>query len=65
VPQARAAVESSLSAYRVGEVDFMTLVQTELTVNRYEIETVRLTASFHAALATLEALVGGPMEQTP
>ncbi len=65
VPQARAAVESSLSAYRVGEVDFMTLVQTELTVNRYEIETVRLAASFHAALATLEALVGGPMEQTP
>lgn len=65
VPQARAAVESSLSAYRVGEVDFMTLVQTELTVNRYEIETVRLTASYHAAVASLEALVGGPLEQTP
>jgi len=65
VPQARAAVESSLSAYRVGEVDFMTLVQNELTVNRYEIETVRLAASYQAAVASLEALVGGPLEQTP
>jgi outer membrane protein TolC len=65
VPQARAAVESSLSAYRVGQVDFMTLLQTELTVNRYEIETVRLAASYHAAVASLEALVGGPLEQTP
>lgn len=65
VPQARAAVESSLSAYRVGQVDFMTLVQNELTVNRYEIETVRLTASYHAAVAALEALVGGPLEEVP
>jgi outer membrane protein TolC len=38
LPQARAAVESALSAYRVGKVDFMTLVQNELTVNRFEIE---------------------------
>jgi len=62
VPQARAAVESSLSAYRVGEVDFMTLVQNELTVNRYEIERVRLTAAYHAAVAEIEALIGGPLE---
>jgi outer membrane protein TolC len=64
LPQARAAVESSLSAYRVGEVNFMTLVQNELTVNRYEIETVRLTASYHAAVAEIEALVGGALEET-
>jgi len=63
VPQARAAVESSLSAYRVGEVDFMTLVQNELTVNRYEIETVRLAAGYHAAVADIEALVGGDLEE--
>lgn len=63
MPQARAAVESSLSAYRVGEVDFMTLVQNELTVNRYEIETVRLAAAYHAALADIEALVGGDLEE--
>ncbi len=57
LPQARAAVESSLSAYRVGKVDFMTLVQNELTVNRFEIEGVRLAADYQRALAELEALV--------
>ena len=62
LPQARAAVESSLSAYRVGEVDFMTLVQSELTVNRYEIERVRLTAAYHTAAAEIEALLGGERE---
>ncbi|MEJ2335453.1 MAG: TolC family protein, partial [Gemmatimonadales bacterium] len=57
LPQARAAVESSLSAYRVGKVDFMTLVQNELTVNRFEIENVRLAAEYQRAVAELEALV--------
>ncbi len=64
LPQARAAVESSLSAYRVGEVDFTTLVQSELTVNRYEIERVRLTASYHTAVAEIEALTGADPEVT-
>ncbi len=58
LPQARAAVESALSAYRVGRVDFNTLVQNELTVNRYEIERVRLTADYHRATAQLDALIG-------
>lgn len=62
LPQARAAVESSLSAYRVGQVDFMTLVQSELTVNRYEIERVRLTAAYHTAVAEIEALLGPETE---
>ena len=55
-------MESSLSAYRVGQVDFMTLVQSELTVNRYEIERVRLTAAYHTAVAEIEALLGGETE---
>lgn len=59
LPQARAAVESALSSYRVGEVDYMTLVQNEMTVNRYEIESVRLTAEYHRAIAQIEALIGG------
>lgn len=59
LPQARAAVESALSAYRVGEVDYMTLVQNEMTVNRYEIESVRLTAEYQRAVAQIEALIGG------
>jgi outer membrane protein TolC len=61
LPQAQAAVESALSAYQVGSVDYMTLVQNELTVNRYEIEGIRLTAEYHQALAQVEALVGVPL----
>lgn len=61
LPQARASVESALSAYRVGSVDYMTLVQNELTVNRYEIQTVRLLADYRRAYAEIEALVGGAL----
>lgn len=58
LPQARAAVDAALSAYRVGQVDYMTLVESEMTVNRYEIELVRLTADYHQAVARIEALLG-------
>ncbi len=61
LPQARAAVESSLAAYRVGRVDYMTLVANELTVNRYQIRNVRLTAEYHRAVAQVEALVAAPL----
>jgi outer membrane protein TolC len=59
LPQARAAVTSALANYRVGAVDFATLVDDQLTVNRYEIETVRLLADYHEAAAELAALTGG------
>jgi len=62
LPQARAAVESALSAYRVGSVDYMTLVNNQLTVNRYEIETVRLVADYRRAVAELETLIGSDLE---
>ena len=61
LPQARAAVESSLAAYRVGRVDYMTLVANELTVNRYQIQNVRLTAEYHRAVAQVVALVAAPL----
>ncbi len=57
LPQARAAVDAALSAYRVGSVDYMTLVESEMTVNRYEVESVRLAAQFRQAIAEIEALV--------
>lgn len=58
VPQAMAAVESSLSAYRVGEVDYMTLLSNQMTVNQFEIERVRLAAEYHEAVAEIAALTG-------
>ena len=59
LPQARAAVESSLSAYRVGDVEFSTLVANQLTVNRYEVQRVELIAEFQTSVGAIEALTGG------
>jgi cobalt-zinc-cadmium efflux system outer membrane protein len=58
LPQARAAVEAALSAYRVGRVNYLTLVDDQMTVNRYAIESVRLTAEYDTAVAEIEALIG-------
>jgi cobalt-zinc-cadmium efflux system outer membrane protein len=62
VPQARASVGAALASYRVGRVSFLTLVDNQMTVNRYETETYRLIADYHQAVGELEALVGRPLE---
>lgn len=58
IPQSRAAVEAGLSAYRVGSLDFMSVLDSQMTVNRYEIESVRLAAEHQEALAGIGALTG-------
>jgi outer membrane protein TolC len=64
VPQARAAVQAALASYRVGRVTFMTLIDNQMTVNRYAIETHRLAADYHQALGELEAFVGRALAGT-
>lgn len=61
LPEARAVVTSALSAYRVGTVDFMTLVEAELAVNRFESELVELLAGYGRAIAGLESSIGRPL----
>jgi outer membrane protein TolC len=58
LPQAEATVASALSAYRVGTVDFMTLLDDRMTVNRYHQELYTLDADQGKAWAELEMLVG-------
>ena len=58
VPQAQASVDAALAAYRVGKVNYMSLVDNQMTVNRYETESVRLIAAYHEAVAGIAALVG-------
>lgn len=58
LPQAVATVESSLSAYRVGRVDFMTLLDSRMAVNTYREELIAIAASEGKAWAELEMLVG-------
>ena len=58
LPQAEATVASALSAYRVGSVDFMTLLDDRMTVNKYRQELNVLDADQGKAWAELEMLVG-------
>ena len=58
IPQAEATVESSLAAYRVGSVDFMTLLDNRMSVNEYSQELIALEAEEGEAWAELEMLLG-------
>jgi len=58
LPQAEATVSSSLAAYRVGSVDFMTLLDNQMSVNRYRLELATLDADEGKAWAELEMLTG-------
>lgn len=58
LPQARANVQSAFSSYRVGTVDFMTLVDGQMTVNQYQGELYALLAEYGEAVAELEMTVG-------
>ena len=64
IPEARANVESALSSYRVGNVDFMTLVDAQMTVNRYEGELYQLLGEHGKAVAGIESAVGRPIPRT-
>ena len=58
LPPAAAAVESGLSSYRVGSLDFMAVLESRMLVNQYEIERLRLAADYQSALASIDALIG-------
>lgn len=57
LPQADAAVSSALAAYRVGDVDFMTLLDNRMTVNSYRQELFALEAEQGKAWADVEMLL--------
>ena len=58
LPQAEATVASALAAYRVGSVDFMTLLDDRMTVNEYTQELFALEGEQGKAWAELEMLLG-------
>jgi outer membrane protein, heavy metal efflux system len=58
LPQAEASASSALAAYRVGGVDFMTLLDNRMIVNRYHQELFRLEAEEGQSWAELEMLLG-------
>jgi outer membrane protein, heavy metal efflux system len=58
LPQSRAAVTSSLASYRAGQVNLMTLLDNQMTVNSYQQELFALDAEQGKAIAELEMLIG-------
>lgn len=60
LPQARLGVESSLAAYRVNRVDFLTLLDSQMTVFSYEVSYAAALAGYNKALAEIDLLVGKP-----
>jgi hypothetical protein len=61
LPQAEAAAASALASYRTGAVDFMTVIENRMTVNRYREELVTLAAAEGRAWADLEMLLSQPL----
>lgn len=58
LPQARLSADAALSAYRVGRVDFMTLLDSQVTVFNAELGYAAALASRAKALAEVELLAG-------
>jgi outer membrane protein TolC len=58
IPQAGQTLESATINYRVNKVDFMTLLDSRMTLFNYELEYCESLADYQMKLAQLEALVG-------
>ncbi|MBT8335465.1 MAG: TolC family protein, partial [Gemmatimonadetes bacterium] len=58
LPQARTSLSSATASYQVGAVDFLTLLDSQVTLYRHELDYHRLLADFANNLAALERAVG-------
>jgi outer membrane protein, heavy metal efflux system len=61
LPQAAATTASAMAAYRVGGVDFMTVLDAQMNVNRYRQAAVVAAAELGRAIAELEMLAATPL----
>jgi cobalt-zinc-cadmium efflux system outer membrane protein len=58
IPQASLQVNSAMSAYRVNKADFMTLLDSQMTLYKYELEYHQALTEYEKNVANLEAVVG-------
>jgi outer membrane protein, heavy metal efflux system len=58
IPQSRLALESAMASYQVGRADFLTVIDSLLTLLEYELKYYEMLTEFHKALARLELYVG-------
>ena len=58
IPQSTLALESSISSYRTGTVDFLSLLSNQQTVIEYEMKYYEVLVDYYKVLVGLESLVG-------
>ena len=58
IPQANLQISSAMSAYRVNKADFMTLLDSQMTLYKYELEYHFALTEYEKNVANLEAVVG-------
>lgn len=61
IPQARQSLESALAAYSVDKIDFLTLIDNQVTLLKWEIKNHRELTDYEQNLAALEHVVGQPL----
>jgi len=59
IPHARQTVASMMGGYQVGQVDFLNLVRSQMTLFDYELQYWRAFTEVSQSIARLEAAVGG------
>ena len=62
IPQAEQSLESATIGYRVNKVDFLTLLDSRVTLFNYERELYDSLADYQVKVAQLEALVGKSLQ---
>jgi outer membrane protein, heavy metal efflux system len=65
IPQTRTSLESSLSAYQVGKIDFLSVLNNATTLLSYETEYDRRLADYRKAIAQIEQITGSFLEPVP
>ena len=63
IPQTSLQIESALSAYRVNKADFMTLLDSRMTLYKYELEYHQALTEFEKNAASLGAAIGKRFDQ--
>jgi len=58
IPQAAQSLESAVAGYQVNKIDFLTLLDSQITLFNYEIEYYKVLSEYEKKLATLETVVG-------
>jgi outer membrane protein TolC len=58
IPQASLQISSAMSAYRVNKADFMTLLDSQMTLYKYELEYHQALTEFEKSAASIGAAIG-------